>query len=99
LEHEGIGAAYLGEGDVGNNDGVHGAGGSAEGLVLVAVGVVLVLVDLAIARLGVPGHGGLADADVALRGDGGGLAAEVPDIAKHHQLANRIFIVDKLELQ
>jgi hypothetical protein len=26
----------------------------------------------------VPGHGGLADADVALGGDGGGLAAEVP---------------------
>jgi hypothetical protein len=42
------------------------------------VGVVLVLVDLAIGGLSVPGHGGLADADVALGGDGGGLAAEVP---------------------
>lgn len=99
MADEGIGAAYLGEGDVGNNDGVHGAGGSAEGLVLVAVGVVLVLVDLAVASLGVPGHGGLADADVALGVDGGGLAAKVPDIAKHHQLANGIFVVDKLELQ
>ena len=79
LACEGIGAAYRGEGDVGNNDGVHGAGGSAEGLVLVAVGVVLVLVDLAIG-LSVPGHGRLADADVALGSDGGGLAAEVPGI-------------------
>lgn len=80
LACEGIGAAYRGEGDVGNNDGVHGAGGSAEGLVLVAVGVVLILVDLAVSSLTVPGHGGLADADVALGGDGGGLAAEVPGI-------------------
>lgn len=91
MAREGIGAAYLGEGDVGNNDGVHGAGGSAEGLVLVAVGVVLVLVDLAIGGLSVPGHGGLADADVALGGDGGGLAAEVPNIAKYRQLASCTF--------
>lgn len=80
LACEGIGAAYLGEGDVGNNDGVHGAGGSAEGLVLVAVGVVLVLVDLAVGGRTVPGHGRVADADVALGGDGGGFAAEVPRI-------------------
>lgn len=70
--------SYLGEGDIGNNDGVHGAGSSAEGLASVTVGVVLVLVDLAILGLGLPGHGALANADVALRGDGGGLAAEVP---------------------
>lgn len=81
MAREGIGVAYLGEGDVGNNDGVHGAGGSAEGLVLVTVGVVLVLVDLAIGSLAVPGHGGLANANVALGVDGRGLAAEVPDIA------------------
>lgn len=41
--------------------------------------VVLVLVDLAIFFINVPGHGTLADSDVALLGvHGGGLAAEVP---------------------
>lgn len=70
--------AYLGQGDIGDNDSVHGAGGSAEGLVLVAVRVVLVLVHLAILGGGVPGHGRLADADVGLGAHGGGLGAEVP---------------------
>lgn len=70
--------AYLGQGDIGHNDGVHGTGGSTEGLVLVAVRVVLVLVHLTILRDVVPGHGALADADVALGGHGGGLGAEVP---------------------
>jgi hypothetical protein len=70
---------YLGEGDIGDNDSVHGAGSSTEGLALVTVRVVLILVDLAILRGGVPGHSTLADANVAsLGGDGGGLAAEVP---------------------
>lgn len=70
--------AYLGQADIGDNDSVHGAGGSAEGLVLVAVRVVLVLVHLAILGGGVPGHGRLADADVGLGAHGGGLGAEVP---------------------
>jgi hypothetical protein len=70
---------YLGQGDVGDNDSVHGTGSSTEGLALVTVRVVLILVDLAILRGGVPGHGTLADANVgSLGGDGGGLAAEVP---------------------
>lgn len=43
------------------------------------MGVVLVLVDLAIFFTDVPGHGTLADTDVALLGvHGGGRAAEVP---------------------
>jgi hypothetical protein len=41
--------------------------------------VVLVLVVLAII-IPLPGHGAVGDADVALGGDGGGLAAEVPVI-------------------
>lgn len=69
---------HRGQSHVGNDDGVKGAGGVTKRLVLVAVGVVLVLVDLAVLRGAVPGHGGLADTDVALGGDGGGLAAEVP---------------------
>lgn len=73
------GMTYLGQGDIGDNDSVHGTGSSTEGLALVTVRVVLVLVDLAILRLAVPGHSRLANADVAsLGGDGGGLAAEVP---------------------
>lgn len=43
------------------------------------MGVVLVLVVLAIV-IPLPGHGAVRDADVALGGDGGGLAAEVPVI-------------------
>jgi hypothetical protein len=43
------------------------------------VGVVLVLVDLAILGDTLPGHGTLANANVALGVDGGGLAAEVPN--------------------
>lgn len=70
--------AYLGQGDIGHNDGVHGTGGSTEGLVLVAMRVVLVLVHLTILRDVVPGHGALANADVALGGHGGGLGAKVP---------------------
>jgi hypothetical protein len=46
------------------------------------VGVVLVLVDLAILRIGLPRHGALANADVALGVHGGGLAAEVPIISR-----------------
>ena len=70
---------YLGQGDIGDNDSVHGAGSSTEGLALVTVRVVLILVDLAILRGAVPGHSTLANADVgSLGGDGGGLAAEVP---------------------
>lgn len=42
------------------------------------MGVILVLVDLAILGDILPGHGTLANADVALGVDGGGLAAEVP---------------------
>lgn len=73
------GMTYLGQGDIGNNDGVHGAGSSTEGLALVTVRVVLILVHLTILRGGVPGHSTLADANVASLGsDGGGLAAEVP---------------------
>lgn len=70
--------SYLGQGDIGDNDSVHSTWSSAKGLVLVAVRVVLVFEDLAILSFGVPGHGALADADVALGGHGGGLAAEVP---------------------
>lgn len=40
--------------------------------------MVLVLVDLTVLFIGVPGHGTLADADVAFGVDRGGLAAEVP---------------------
>lgn len=69
---------YLRQSDVGHDDGVHRAGGIAQRLALVAVRVVLVLVDLALV-VGLPGHGALGDADVALLGaDGGGLGAEVP---------------------
>ena len=71
-------SVYLGQSDIGHDDGVHRAGGIAQRLALVAVRVVLVLVDLALV-LGLPGHGALGDADVALlRADGGGLGAEVP---------------------
>lgn len=83
--------AYRGQRDIGHNDGVHGAGGSAEGLVLVAVRVVLVLVDLAILRDVVPGHGTLADADVALGGNGGWLGAEVPVKSQPIRSANCTF--------
>lgn len=76
---DGGGSKYHGQGNVGNNDGVQGAGGVAQGLALVTVGVVLVLVDLATLVGLLPGHGTLANADVALGGDGGGLSAEVPD--------------------
>lgn len=72
------GSKYHGQGNVGNNDGVQGAGGVAQGLALVTVGVVLVLVDLATLVGLLPGHGTLANADVALGGDGGGLSTEVP---------------------
>ena len=76
--HGDWGSKYHGQGNVGNNDGVQGAGGIAQGLALVTVGVVLVLVDLATLVGLLPGHGTLANADVALGGDGGGLSAEVP---------------------
>lgn len=72
------GSKYHGQGNVGDNDSVQGAGGVAQGLALVTVGVVLVLVDLATLVGLLPGHGTLANADVALGGDGGGLSAEVP---------------------
>ena len=78
IEVEGRGSKYRGQGNVGDNDGVQGAGGVAQGLALVTVGVVLVLVDLATLIGLLPGHGTLANADVALGGDGGGLSAEVP---------------------
>ena len=82
---------YLRQGDIGHNDGVQGAGSSTEGLALVAVRVVLVLVHLAILRDVVPGHGALADADVALGVDGGGLAAEVPKVAKIDRISQLLF--------
>lgn len=96
---EGIGAAYLGERDVGNDDGVHGAGGSAEGLGRVAVRVVLVLVDLPVGGLIVPGHGRIADADVALGGDGGGIAAEIPRITNITDQLILLSIVEALQIQ
>lgn len=69
---------YLRKSDIGNNDSVHGTGGVAKRLAGVTVRVVLVLVDFAIFLIRVPRHGALADTDVALGVDGGGLAAEVP---------------------
>lgn len=84
------GNAYRRQGNFGHDDGVHGARGGAEGLVLVAVRVVLVLVDLAILRDVVPGHGALANADVALGVDGGGLATEVPVISNPMRSADCI---------
>jgi hypothetical protein len=83
-------SSYLGKGDIGDNDGVHSARGSAEGLASVTVRVVLVLVDLAILRLSVPGHGALANADVALGVHGSGLAAEVPILSR---IPNKLAIV------
>lgn len=68
---------YLGQSDVGHDDGVQRAGGVAQRLVLVTVGVVLVLVDLAVV-VTLPGHGAVRDAHVALGVDGGGLLAEIP---------------------
>lgn len=57
----------LGEGDVGDDDGVDGAGGLAGLLVLVAAGVVAVGT---LAGVGLPGRAGLGD--VLLGGGGGG---------------------------
>ena len=74
--------AYLGQGNVGDDDGIHGARGGAEGLVLVTVRVVLVFVNLAVLLSGMPWHGTLADANVALGVDGGGLASEVPGLSQ-----------------
>lgn len=59
--------AYLGEGDVGNDNGVDGAGGLAGLLVLVAAGVVAVGT---LAGVGLPGRASLGD--VLLGGGGGG---------------------------
>lgn len=73
---------HLGQGHIGNNDGVESAGGVAQGLVLVAVGVVLVLVHLAIILIALPWHGRFTNTDVALGGDGSGLASKVPVILR-----------------
>lgn len=70
--------SYLRKSDLGNDDGVHGAGSVAERLGGVTVRVVLVLVDLTVLLSSVPRHSALADADIALGVDRGGLAAEVP---------------------
>lgn len=70
--------AYLRKSDLGHDDGVHRAGSVPERLAGVTVRMVLVLVDLTVLIVGVPGHGALVDADVALGVDRGGLAAEVP---------------------
>ena len=72
--------AYLRKSDLGHDDGVHRAGSVPERLAGVTVRMVLVLVDLTVLIVGVPGHSALADADVALGVDRGGLAAEVPII-------------------
>lgn len=74
------GRPYLRKSDLGHDDGVHRAGSVSEGLAGVTVRMILVLVDLTVLFIGVPGHGALADADVALGVDRGGLAAEVPMI-------------------
>jgi hypothetical protein len=68
---------YRRQSDIGDNDGVQSAGSVSEGLALVTVRVVLVLVDLAVV-IALPRHGALADTNVALRGDRGGLSTEVP---------------------
>ena len=82
------GRPYLRKSDLGHDDGVHRAGSVPERLAGVTVRMILVLVDLTVLFIGVPGHGALADADVALGVDRGGLAAEVPmiepTISLHH---------------
>lgn len=70
--------SYLRKSDLGDDDGVHGAGSVPERLGGVTVRVVLVLVDLLVLLSSVPRHSAPADADVALGVDRGGLAAEVP---------------------
>ena len=91
MGHEKAAGSYLGQGDIGNNDSVHGTGSSAEGLALVTVGVVRVLGGLGtLGILVVPGHGALGNANVALGVDGGGLAAKVP--IRSRQLAIMRFV-------
>lgn len=68
---------YLWQSHVGDNNGVERARSIPEGLVLVTVGMVLVLEHLALI-ISLPGHGAVADANIAFRGHGGGLAAEIP---------------------
>lgn len=74
---KGEGHNYHGQSDIGDNDGVQSAGSVSERLALVTVRVVLVLVDLAVV-FALPRHGAVANANVALRGDRGGLFTEVP---------------------
>lgn len=73
-----VSLSYLRKSDLGNDDSVHGAGSIPKRLGCVTVGVVLVLVDLLVLLSSVPRHSALADADVALGVNRGGLAAEVP---------------------
>lgn len=61
----------LGDGDVGNNDRVEGAGGVAGSLGRVTTGVVLVLAE----GVGIPRHAALGDVDGGLGGRAGGGAA------------------------
>lgn len=65
----------LGQSDIGDDDGVQGAGGAAGSNRGVTTGVVSVL-GVGIAAL-LPGHGALGDVDIGLGGCTGGLAAEV----------------------
>lgn len=83
-----IGQTYLRQGDIGNNDSVHGTGSGTERLVLVTVRMVLVLVNLTILRCGVPRHSTFTDANIAFGGNGGGLGAEVPKQSQTPTSAN-----------
>ena len=64
--------SYLGEVDVGDNDNVDGAGGVLGGSGGITAGVVLVLAS---ARAGLPGHGVLGLGNGSLVGRGGRAAA------------------------
>lgn len=68
MMEEGKESPYLGEGDVGNNDNVDGTGRVLGGGIQVAAGVVLVL---ALAGAGLPGHAGVGDLLLGCRRGGG----------------------------
>lgn len=86
------GVTYRRQSNIGNNDSVQCAGSSAQALVLVTMRMVLVLVDFPALILAMPGHGTLADANVALGVDRCGFSAEVPILyqAKERKVSHSV---------
>lgn len=60
-----MGKNYLWQSDIRDNDSVESTGGLSKRLVLVTVGVILVLEGLSTLILTLPGHGALANANIA----------------------------------